>query len=144
MKARTTLAPRFAGGQSRFESGPVGVKVSLQGPDVTSAALTATTGQYDHSRSAGLIDTGILNTVAQSGRTVSRSETIGTMAGDPRRRLRRPVHWHFDRWQCNLRRRLERIENYLPRVRADWCWCVFRVWSAFVARVRRLRRDLVC
>ncbi len=79
----------------------------------------------------GLIDTGIVYTVAQSGRTVWRSETMGTMlAAAHDQAFDVLLTGYFDRWQRNLRRTLELIEDGLHPSGVAWAMCDRRLLSS--------------
>jgi len=87
----------------------------------------STAGQYDRYGPAsqreqqdrfierhGLIDTGLVYQVAHSGRTVWRSATMATMVDDLRSgRFDLLLTGYSDRWQRNLRRTLELLEDEL-------------------------------
>ena len=104
----------------------------------------STAGQYDHYgpdsqheqmdrfvERFGLIDTGIVYTVAQSGRTVWRSETMGTMlAAAHDGAFDVLLTGYFDRWQRNLRRTLELIEDGLHPSGVAWAMCDRRLLSS--------------
>ncbi len=72
----------------------------------------------------GLVDTGLVFTVAHSGRTVWRSETMTSMlraaeAGE----FDVLLTGYFDRWQRNLRRTLEIVEDVLHPSGVSWAMC---------------------
>ena len=87
----------------------------------------STAGQYDRYGPAsqreqqdrfierhGLVDTGLVYQVAHSGRTVWRSATMATMVEDLRAgRFDLLLTGYADRWQRNLRRTLELLEDEL-------------------------------
>ena len=87
----------------------------------------STAGQYDRYGPAsqreqqdrfierhGLVDTGLVYQVAHSGRTVWRSTTMATMVEDLRSgRFDLLLTGYSDRWQRNLRRTLELLEDEL-------------------------------
>jgi DNA invertase Pin-like site-specific DNA recombinase len=87
----------------------------------------STAGQYDRYGPAsqreqqdrfierhGLVDTGLVYQVAHSGRTVWRSATMATMVDDLRSgRFDLLLTGYSDRWQRNLRRTLELLEDEL-------------------------------
>jgi len=87
----------------------------------------STAGQYDRFGPAsqrdqqdrfidrhGLVDTGLVYQVAHSGRTVWRSPTMATMVDDLRSgRFDLLLTGYSDRWQRNLRRTLELLEDEL-------------------------------
>ncbi len=87
----------------------------------------STAGQYDRYGPAsqreqqdrfierhGLVDTGLVYQVAHSGRTVWRSATMASMVGDLRAgRFDLLLTGYSDRWQRNLRRTLELLEDEL-------------------------------
>jgi DNA invertase Pin-like site-specific DNA recombinase len=87
----------------------------------------STAGQYDRYGPAsqreqqdrfierhGLVDTGLVYQVAHSGRTVWRSATMATMVEDLRSgRFDLLLTGYSDRWQRNLRRTLELLEDEL-------------------------------
>ena len=87
----------------------------------------STAGQYDRYGPAsqreqqdrfierhGLVDTGLVYQVAHSGRTVWRSTTMATMVEDLRLgRFDLLLTGYSDRWQRNLRRTLELLEDEL-------------------------------
>jgi DNA invertase Pin-like site-specific DNA recombinase len=87
----------------------------------------STAGQYDRYGPAsqreqqdrfierhGLVDTGLVYQVAHSGRTVWRSATMATMIEDLRSgRFDLLLTGYSDRWQRNLRRTLELLEDEL-------------------------------
>jgi hypothetical protein len=104
----------------------------------------STAGQYDHYgpdsqheqmdrfvERFGLIDTGIVYTVAQSGRTVWRSDTMSSMlAAAHDGAFDVLLTGYFDRWQRNLRRTLELIEDHLHPSRVAWAMCDRRLLSS--------------
>ena len=87
----------------------------------------STAGQYDRYGPAsqrdqqdrfierhGLVDTGLVYQVAHSGRTVWRSSTMATKVEDVRAgRFDLLLTGYSDRWQRNLRRTLELLEDQL-------------------------------
>ena len=87
----------------------------------------STVGQYDRYGPAsqreqqdrfierhGLVDTGLVYQVAHSGRTVWRSATMATMVEDLRAgRFDLLLTGYSDRWQRNLRRTIELLEDEL-------------------------------
>ena len=93
----------------------------------------------------GLVDTGLVFTVAHSGRTVWRSDTMTAMlraaqAGE----FDVLLTGYFDRWQRNLRRTLEIVEDVLHPSGVSWVMCDRKListdpsdWDQMVARGAR-------
>ena len=92
----------------------------------------------------GLVDTGLVFTVAHSGRTVWRSETMLAMlraaqAGE----FDVLLTGYFDRWQRNLRRTLEIVEDVLHPSSVSWVMCDRKLissdrhdWDQMIAEAR--------
>jgi DNA invertase Pin-like site-specific DNA recombinase len=79
----------------------------------------------------GLVDTKIVYSVAQSGRTVWRSETMATMlAAAKDGSFDVLLTGYFDRWQRNLRRSLELVEDHLHPSGVAWVMCDRRLMSS--------------
>jgi DNA invertase Pin-like site-specific DNA recombinase len=79
----------------------------------------------------GLVDSGLVFTVAESGKTVWRSTTMRSMVEAAR------AGWfdilltgYFDRWQRNLRRTLELVEDELHASGVGWVMCDRRLLSS--------------
>ena len=114
----------------------------------------STQGQYDRYGPAsqreqqdrfierhGLVDTGLVYQVAQSGTTVWRSETMATMLAAARAgSFDLLLAGYSDRWQRNLRRTLELIEDGLHPAGVALVMCDRKIlssdpgdWDEFVA-----------
>jgi DNA invertase Pin-like site-specific DNA recombinase len=79
----------------------------------------------------GLIDTGLVYTAAQSGRTVWKSDAMAQMSEDARAgRFDVLLTGYFDRWQRNLRRTLELVEDVLHPSGVAWIMCDRRLVSS--------------
>ena len=79
----------------------------------------------------GLTDTKIVYAVAQSGRTVWRSNTMAEMLAAAKSGLFDVLlTGYFDRWQRNLRRTLELIEDHLHPSGVAWVMCDRRLLSS--------------
>jgi len=104
----------------------------------------STAGQYDRYGPAsqrdqqdrfierhGLVDTGLVYQVAHSGRTVWRSATMATMVEDLRSgRFDLLLTGYSDRWQRNLRRTLELLEDELHPNGVALVMCDRRILSS--------------
>ena len=104
----------------------------------------STEGQYDRYGPAsqhenmdsfaeryGLIDTGLVYSVAQSGRTVWKSDAMARMSEDARAgKFDLLLTGYFDRWQRNLRRTLELVEDVLHPSGVAWVMCDRRLVSS--------------
>ena len=104
----------------------------------------STQGQYDRYGPAsqhenmdsfaeryGLINTGLAYTVAQSGRTVWKSDAMSLMCEDARAgKFDLLLTGYFDRWQRNLRRTLELVEDVLHPSGVAWVMCDRRLVSS--------------
>jgi DNA invertase Pin-like site-specific DNA recombinase len=104
----------------------------------------STAGQYDRygpesqheqmdrfAERYGLVDSGIVYSVAQSGRTVWRSTTMAEMLAAARARsFDVLLTGYFDRWQRNLRRTLELVEDTLHPSGVTWVMCDRRLLSS--------------
>ena len=79
----------------------------------------------------GLVDTKIVYSVAQSGRTVWRSSTMADMlAAATAGSFDVLLTGYFDRWQRNLRRTLELVEDRLHPSGVAWVMCDRRLMSS--------------
>ena len=79
----------------------------------------------------GLIDTGLVYSVAQSGRTVWKSDAMARMSEDARAgKFDALLTGYFDRWQRNLRRTLELVEDVLHPSGVAWVMCDRRLVSS--------------
>ncbi len=79
----------------------------------------------------GLVDTKIAYSVAQSGRTVWRSSTMADMlAAATAGSFDVLLTGYFDRWQRNLRRTLELVEDRLHPSGVAWVMCDRRLMSS--------------
>lgn len=80
---------------------------------------------------SGLVDTGTVYAIAQSGRTVWRSNTMADMLAAARAgAFDVLLTGYFDRWQRNLRRTLELIEDHLHPSGVAWVMCDRRLLSS--------------
>ncbi len=117
---------------------------SLRGLRAARWVRESTSGQYDRFgpdsqhenmdrfvERYGLVDTGRAFTVAQSGRTVWRSDTMATMLAEARAgAFDLLLTGYFDRWQRNLRRTLELVEDVLHPSGVAWVMCDRRLLSS--------------
>lgn len=79
----------------------------------------------------GLVDSGIRYTVAHSGKTVWRTSEMAALVADARaRRFDVLVVGYFDRWQRNLRRTLELVEDELHPNGVSWAMADRRLVSS--------------
>jgi DNA invertase Pin-like site-specific DNA recombinase len=79
----------------------------------------------------GVVDTKIVYSVAQSGRTVWRSDTMAEMlAAAKAGSFDVLLTGYFDRWQRNLRRTLELVEDHLHPSGVAWVMCDRRLMSS--------------
>src|SRR5450759_5255483 len=79
----------------------------------------------------GLIDTGLVYSVAQSGRTVWKSDEMARMSEDARAgKFQVLLTGYCDRWQRNLRRTLELVEDVLQPSGVAWVMCDRRLVSS--------------
>ena len=79
----------------------------------------------------GLVDSGIVYSVAHSGRTVWRSSTMADMlAAASAGSFDVLLTGYFDRWQRNLRRTLELVEDRLHPSGVAWVMCDRRLMSS--------------
>lgn len=79
----------------------------------------------------GLVDSGITYTVAHSGKTVWRTTEMAALVTDVRaRRFDALIVGYFDRWQRNLRRTLELVEDELHPNDVSWVMADRRLVSS--------------
>jgi DNA invertase Pin-like site-specific DNA recombinase len=96
----------------------------------------------------GLVDTGLTFTAAHSGRTVWRSETMSAMLDAARARAFDVLlTGYFDRWQRNLRRTIEIVEDVLHPNAISWVMCDRRLvstdlrdWDQMIAEAHESQR----
>ena len=101
------------------------IQYDRYGPDSQRENMAAFVERY------GLVDTGLAYTVAQSGRTVWRSSTMHDMLDAARRGdFDVLLVGYFDRWQRNLRRTLELVEDELHPNGVAWVMCDRRLVSS--------------
>ncbi len=123
---------------------PPGSLDELRGLRAARWIRESTAGQYDRygpesqheqmdrfAERYGLVDTGIVYNVAQSGRTVWRSTTMAEMLTAARAgSFDVLLTGYFDRWQRNLRRTLELVEDTLHPSGVTWVMCDRRLLSS--------------
>ena len=116
---------------------PPGSLDELRGLRAARWIRESTAGQYDRygpesqheqmdrfAERYGLVDSGIVYTVAESGRTVWRSTTMAEMLAAARAgSFDVLLTGYFDRWQRNLRRTLELVEDTLHPSGVTWVMC---------------------
>lgn len=88
----------------------------------------------------GLVDTGLVYTVAQSGRTVWRSPAMADMLAGAGRDFDVILMGYFDRWQRNTRRTIEIVEDRLHPAGAAWVMCDRRLLSSDPRDWREMRK----
>lgn len=88
----------------------------------------------------GLLDTGLVFTVAQSGRTVWRSPAMAEMLAAAGRDFDVILMGYFDRWQRNTRRTIEIVEDRLHPAGAAWVMCDRRLLSSDPRDWREMRK----
>lgn len=88
----------------------------------------------------GLVDTGLVFTVAQSGRTVWRSPAMAEMLAAAGRDFDVILMGYFDRWQRNTRRTIEIVEDRLHPAGAAWVMCDRRLLSSDPRDWREMRK----
>lgn len=117
---------------------------SLRGLRAARWVRESTAGQYDRYgpdsqhenmdrfvERYALVDTGHVFTVAHSGRTVWRSDTMAAMLDGARAgEFDVLLTGYFDRWQRNLRRTLEIVEDVLHPSGVAWVMCDRRLLSS--------------
>lgn len=90
----------------------------------------------------GVIEEGPAYVVAHSGRTVWQTETMARLIEDVRaRRYRILLIGYFDRWQRNLRRTLELIEDVLHPNGVAWVMADRRLISGNPKDWQQMRRE---
>lgn len=94
------------------------------GPESQERSIAAFVDRY------GLVDSGVRYTVAHSGKTVWRTSEMAALVADARaRRFDVLVVGYFDRWQRNLRRTLELVEDELHPNGVSWAMADRRLVS---------------
>jgi DNA invertase Pin-like site-specific DNA recombinase len=104
------------------------------GPESQHANMAALIERY------GLNDTGLVYTAAHSGTTVWQSDTMEAMLAEAGRGFDILLVGYFDRWQRNVRRTLELVEDRLHPAGAAWVMCDRRLLSSNAADWREMRR----
>lgn len=88
----------------------------------------------------GLVDTGLVYTVAHSGRTVWRSAAMEEMLAAAGVDFDVILAGYFDRWQRNTRRTIEIVEDRLHPAGAAWVMCDRRLLSSDPRDWREMRK----